>query len=276
MATPQVKSVSELFAHLIRDPIAIRWFIATPVAFFVTSTTLRLCGLSGRTKHGSSEAHVMSYEVVAGVILVYLTYQGFGTWLGYFGDIKLLEGGNPYQDSEDVRVNILIPMMVYQFWNLICCSALKEFSDIPSLAHHFIAMLLSFFCQAPVWLYYATYFLACSEISTIPLTIVDIFAKFPRFRTRWEGLNAVSRVLFVASFMAARVFYFPYLDLRFWRHCYRVISNNEYVHSYPVFYFFLISNIFMTGLQFFWASKMLGFLRKTFSSQDQKSTDKQK
>lgn len=276
MDIPHVKSAGELFASLCREPIAIRWFIATPVAFFALSTVLRLGGMTERTKHGSSEAHIMSYEIVAGIILVYLTYQGFGTWLGYFGDIARLEGENPYQDSEDVRIKILIPMMVYQFWNLICCSALKEFSDIPSLMHHLIAMLLSFFCQAPIWLYYATYFLACSEISTIPLTIVDIFAKFPRFRVRFEGLNAVSRVLFVVAFMSARVFYFPYLDFRFWHHCYRVISNNEYVHSYPVFYFFLLSNIFMTGLQFFWASKMLGFLKKTFSSRDNKSVDKSK
>lgn len=161
-------------------------------------------------------------------------------------------------------------MFAYQSWNFIAGLYLPEFGDAASLAHHAVTVCISFFCvDGPVFQYYAVYFLGCSEVSTVPLTVVDIFAKFPRYQEKFPLLNTVCRLLFAALFVLSRVIYFPILDYHFWRHCYSMHYNNE-IRQYTPVLFFLIANIFMTGLQFFWGAKMAGFVSNSINGPPKK------
>lgn len=174
----------------------------------------------------------------------------------------MLEKG-AYEESIFVKNNILIPMLAYQWWNFCGGLYLPEFGDFASLAHHVVTMGIAYFSiSGPVWQYYAVYFLGCSEVSTVPLTIVDIFAKFPRLCERFPTVNSVSRLLFAFLFLVSRVIYFPILDYSFWMDNYELHQSGK-VRQYLPIVFFLVANIFMTGLQFFWGSKMLGFVNKT-------------
>lgn len=61
---------------LLANPVAIAWGVGIPVALVVCSAALRIGGMTGKTKLGSSEADVMSFELVAGVCLTHLAYYG--------------------------------------------------------------------------------------------------------------------------------------------------------------------------------------------------------
>lgn len=151
---------------------------------------------------------------------------------------------------------------------------LPEFGDLPSLAHHAVTMGISYLCiTGPVFQYYAVYFLGCSEVSTVPLTIVDIFAKFPRYQERCAWLNTVSRLLFAVLFLISRVIYFPVLDYYFWTHSYQ-LHQGGVIRQYGPVAFFLIANVFMTGLQFFWGGKMLGFISNTIAGPEKGKSKK--
>jgi hypothetical protein len=175
-----------------------------------------------------------------------------------------MEGG-AYAESLYVRDKLLIPMLAYQTWNFAVGLYLKEFGDLPSLAHHIVTMGISYFSMdGPVWQYYAVYFLGCSEVSTVPLTVVDIFAKFPRYQDKFPMVNTVCRLLFAGLFLGSRVIYFPILDYHFWTDNYNLHISGGVQNYFPVIYF-LVANVFMTGLQFFWGLKMLGFIQNTIS-----------
>lgn len=185
----------------------------------------------------------------------------------------LIEGG-AYSESIFVRDTVLIPMLAYQSWNLCVGLYLPEFGDAASLAHHAVTIGISYFCiNGPVWQYYAVYFLGCSEVSTVPLTIVDIFAKFPRYIDTIPYLNTVSRLLFAGLFLLSRVIYFPILDYYFWTDSYNLHMRGGVRNYFPLV-FFLVSNVFMTGLQFFWGAKMLGFVQNTMSGKPKKTGEK--
>lgn len=253
------------------SPVAQRWFISLPVAFVCVSLCLRIGGMRGKTKLGSAEADVMSFELVAAVSLVHLAYHGVGIWFQFFGDLQAVVDGGVYTESTVIRDSILIPMLAYQSWNLAAGLYLKEFGDFPSLAHHAVTIGISYFTiTGPVFHYYAVYFLGVSEVSTIPLTFpVDIFAKFPRYQEQFPMLNTVGRLLFATLFMITRVIYFPILDYFFWTECYQLYMSAGIREYFPVV-FFLVANIFMTGLQFFWGAKMFGFITNTLKGPPEK------
>jgi hypothetical protein len=64
------------FMELMALPVMVTWGGGIPVALVLCSLLLRALGMGGRTKLGSAEADVMSFEIVAGFCLIHLTYYG--------------------------------------------------------------------------------------------------------------------------------------------------------------------------------------------------------
>lgn len=62
--------------EILSDPTMLLWGAGVPLGLVSCSLALRLLGMRGKTKLGSAEADVMSFEMVAGVCLVHLAYYG--------------------------------------------------------------------------------------------------------------------------------------------------------------------------------------------------------
>lgn len=61
---------------LLQDSTAIAWGIGIPFCLVSCSYLFRLLGMNEKTKLGSTEADVMSFEVTAGLCLIHLAYYG--------------------------------------------------------------------------------------------------------------------------------------------------------------------------------------------------------
>lgn len=252
-------------------PCLTYWVCGLPIALVCCSVILRLGGMRGKTKLGSAEADVMSYELIIGSFLVYLTTRGFLLFFGLQGDVLQLMAKGPQGRSLPVEEHILVPMFVYQVYNLLICLYLKEFSDVPNLVHHSLVIFIAFLGLGPIWQYYSVYFCGCTELSTIFLTGVDIFAKFPRFRDVCGGvLNKWCRLLFAFTFIGSRLLYWPYLAYFFWIDSLTLlgyVSSSSPLFATPhnkyVLYYYLIGNVTLTGLQFFWGFRIFGFVLNT-------------
>jgi len=123
------------------------------------------------------------------------------------------------------------------------------------VAHHAVTLLLCGIATAPYCHAYLLFFFGIANLSSISLaafTICDILrARYPAFEAPYNHL----RTAFGLSFLVVRTGAWPVLSARFWMDSYIAVRVGR-VHSYLATTFLLLSNIFLTGLQFMWGRKV--------------------
>jgi len=151
-------------------------------------------------------------------------------------------------------------MMGFQMYELLCCipSPRLRGGSFEFVGHHTIVLLLSYLCYYhQAYLFFSPCFMGVAEISSLPLSFVDLFKHFKSLRDHFPIANEVVRVGFAVTFLACRGFYWPYCSIAFWKTCLGLISAGVQPLSQPIVATFLFCNIAMTGLQWFWASLIL-------------------
>jgi TLC domain len=225
-------------------------------------------------------------QVVAGACVTYLAGAGLVLW---FSEEAVALQKNPfYGYSQNVVDHLIAPMISYQGWNFILCLFVPELRDVAMLGHHFVTLSLAYFGLHPYLHYFGLYYFGVAELTNVPLTLVDVFKylgeepkkkelkkKDPdNYKDEYHTINEVSRVSFAVSFIGLRLIAWPVISLSFWNDSYQLLSGGK-AHSNFVVGYFLFANLFLTGLQFFWGSKIFGFLfkkkaKKTDSTKEDK------
>lgn len=206
----------------------------------------------------------MAFEIVAGICVTYLGIVGT---LGLFHlydkfDMTDLENDRFYGRAQFVEDHLIMPMLSYQGWNALLCFFNADLRDPAMIGHHIATFSLAYFGLNPYVHYYALFFFGFAEMTNIPLTLVDIFKYFPDLKEKYPTLNEICRISFAVSFIIIRLFVWPYISYYFWVGSLDVLNSGK-AHSSMVVIVFLVANLFLTGLQFFWGSKIFGFLFKS-------------
>ena len=146
---------------------------------------------------------------------------------------------------------------------------LPDICSVQFLLHHIVTATLSYFiCVHGVYHYYAIFFLGIVELSSIPLTIVDIMKQTPSLKGKWPTTTHIARLAFAGTFFLTRILGWTAVSVLFWRQNLVWISEGR-AASAPhtglnmvVVAIFFGSNLFMTGLQYFWFSKIVAMATK--------------
>ena len=201
-----------------------------------------------------------------GLCVTYLAAAGIVGWFGLFGvNVASELRANPfYGKSQFIEDHLIYPMISYQGWNLLLCFFNADLRDPAMIGHHLVTGSLAYFGLAPYLHYYGLFFFGVAELTNVPLTIVDVFKYFPDLAKKLSILNELSRVSFAVSFILLRLIVWPYFSYHFALGSIDLLTTNFHTkcHSGFVVGFFLFANVFLTGLQFFWGSKIVGFLFK--------------
>ena len=127
------------------------------------------------------------------------------------------------------------------------------------LGHHVTALLLAvlvYYAQA--FQFYAPAFMGLPELSSLPLAFVDLFKHFPSLRKGVPAANELARNIFAVTFLAVRGCYWPYCSVAFWRSAFAAMADeNAQLLARPIVHTFLVCNVLMTALQWYWASIIL-------------------
>lgn len=208
-------------------------------------------------KEGSKASDVMAFHIVAGFCPVWLTVVGLIGTLGLFGaDTSHLSSTSAYDYSYFVQTHLAIPMLVYQFWNFVFTLINRDLYSFTMICHHIISGCLAYFSLAPYLHYYAPFYLGVVEMSGFPLSIVDVFKFFPELKSQFAALYTLALYSFAVSFILLRLVIWPYISLSFWSLSIELLDGGK-SHSRLVVIIFLVANILMTGLQFFWGYKII-------------------
>ena len=236
----------------LRDPALLGWVAALAVNYFALRSLLVAKGMFATKikKSGTVGYDLVSYLVVSFCFTGYCAVVGTQMFFGAQGEA--LQKGGFYAPSDEVKYQLVVPMLAYQFANFLICAKLKEYRTASFIGHHLVTAALAYFATAPYLLYYGLFFFGVAEISSVPLNIVDLFKSFPELGEAHPSTNAFFRYVFVLSFFSIRVVAWPIVSYSFWMGSIELLRAGT-SHSDFVVVFFLLANIFLTGLQFFWA-----------------------
>jgi hypothetical protein len=227
------------------------------VALTLLFRALKIC--PDLSKKGSRGSDILAFSIVASLCVAYFSIVGF---IGYFGLSPLvdnLDGINEnrlYATSTYVVDYIVFPMLCYQTWNFFVCSYFKDFRTPDALGHHIVTGMLAYFGYDPFAQYYALFYFGIAEVSSIPLTLMDGFKFVPALARDYPSMNAACKYTFVLSFFIVRIFIWPFVSYGLFFNCVDVLMSGE-AHSTFVVCYFLFANLFLTGLQFYWAILMI-------------------
>jgi hypothetical protein len=201
---------------------------------------------------------LIAYELVGTLCVIYVTIAGF---VGYFDingmmDNKTIWDNKFYGYSTFIQDYLVIPMLCYQTWNLICCIIHNEFRNAPMIGHHVVTGMLAYFGLFPYAQYYALFYFGIAEITSIPLSAINIFKYLPHLSEKYPLLYNISKNSFAIGFFIVRIFIWPCVSYDLWFGCQDLLKTNK-AHSRFVVNYFLFSNLFLTFLQFYWGYLIL-------------------
>lgn len=150
------------------------------------------------------------------------------------------------------------------FWDTPCSLLIKSLRKADSLAHHSGMAVLSYFCCSPLYSYYTPVVFGIIEISSIPLTISEVFHPdyFPEFGTWYPALGAfnenVLRPAFAVSFLLLRGIYLVYIGVvGTTPDTLAVIQKSSSTSAAAGMYGMLAGGWFLLLLQAYWSTLIL-------------------
>ena len=275
-----------------QDDVAKWWFFGLPISYLAIAGLFRACKLcafklkisdkSGKLVDSNTRASDdLAFEIVAGFCVTYLAAAGIIGRYSLFGvDVwSKLSQDKFYGQDPYVTRHLIIPMIIYQLWDVVLCLQLDVLRSPALIAHHLVAAALAYFALNPYLHHSALFFFGIVEVTSIPLTVYDTCQKFERLGWKSSIAFHASSVAFALSFIAVRMVMWVAECAPFWTGSVDLLVSGR-AHSSPVVVFFLLSNVFMTILQIVWGKQVVVGLLQVLGvlppSQDSSSDDKAK
>lgn len=241
-----------------------RWFILTPVGYFALVILFRGMGLwDFPTRKGGRTSDIMAFLFSALISVTYLGVAGAVATYDLFGvdESTRLNADMFYARSQFVEEHLIYPMITFQGWNVLLCFFSPDLRDPAMIGHHLATASLGFLGLSPYLHGAGLFFFGLAEVSNIPLTIYDIF-KY-QIKNGWTEkypiLYQASQVTFALSFIILRLIMWPIKSWTFWNGSIDLLQSGK-AHSQFAVGFFLLANIFLTGLQFMWGWTIIKML----------------
>ena len=207
---------------------SLAWGIGCPLLHLTLIGYFRVMNYWPKSSRGGTRlSDVMAFLIVAGLAVTYLGIAGILAYTTDVVDLAAMEK-NPFYHGEEFVVNhLVIPMIMYQTWNFFACYLVKEFNDPFMIGHHFFTGSLGYLGLYPYLHYKGLFFFGVGECTNIPLTIYDVFKRFPDLAEKYPTLNQATQAIFAVSFIAIRLIAWPIISYDFWIGSFKLLSSGK-------------------------------------------------
>lgn len=243
------------------DPLALEWenlaLRWTVLLFSVQIICQVLFSLGGPFK---SRPAFVAHQVCSLFGVLGSGYYGYHYWTTEANTVhtmqdrlfKPLEGGPVV-----TRINL-----AFQIYDLVTTILIPEIRKPEMLGHHTLAIILAYYVIRYQYAhYYAIFFLGMTEISSIPLTFMDVFKHIKSLQKPFEGFNNLCSYAFAALFISIRGIYWPITSYFFFVDVAAAFKQDIMPNKFLA-YFFVISNAVLTLLQWYWLTLIFNRLIK--------------
>ena len=221
--------------------------------------------------------YLFAFEGVCATVFVIMTYVSIKSWHVDKHPQKTLPQtavGRVYgYSSQSEKMAAL--SFVFQFWSIVATPFIPEFYSNIMMGHHIMAATVSFLAlHYQYYHYYVVFFLALTEVSSVPLVIMSLGKYFPH--TFFGSLVPIAQPLFALSFSYYRVYLWNKVSYGLWSDAITVLKRNNskggstcIAEDYRpgktyCLYLILLIDVILGLLQLFWFAKIIIEILKLF------------
>jgi len=192
---------------------------------------------------------LVAYNILTLFYQSYVAYLGTQAWFGGHADTI---NGSPHDRlyaSTDVTRILFIATASFELYNTLAVRLLAEYDTYEFIGHHAITLLISATGFHPFLHYYGIFFIGVAAISSVPLALIELA------NICFPSLTEPLQIAFCATFVPFRTCYWPLVSYHFWLDIIEALQADT-VHSIPAAAIFMLANIGLTLLQWFWSTKI--------------------
>lgn len=240
------------------------WMVGLPVAYIFIAGTCRVINAFPHTLPlGTRASDYVSFDVVAGSTLTFMSYVGFIAWFNMHGtdaEFSYLHVAENkfYGEADFITNHLIIPMLSYQIWNTVICLLLNDLRNPMMILHHIATASIAYGCTYPYGSYYTIFFFGVTESTGIPLTLLDIMEKL-KWDKKYMNFYKACQLCFFVMFFMFRIFHWSVTIYYYWTESWQLVVDHV-AHSNFHVISNLFSSFFLTGLQFYWGWSMLAMV----------------
>lgn len=222
---------------------------------------------------------LVGFNVVGFFVNSYVVYLGFLSLMNFPDDYVSTNGTSILWVRYELGLYQIWFMMAYQLWNTLFSCVVKEYRTTAALSHHVAGVFICAIAVHDYCHYHTGFFIGLSEMSTIPLSLVDLFKYIPSLAKRFPTVELVAKLLFAGLFLFIRCFLWPTMSVLFWRDNIVCVLGHtcdvSELSTYQLTRIFLLSvgNLFLTFLQFFWGKKLIKMIQRALNDKKKNKKD---
>lgn len=208
----------------------------------------------------STMPNYIAHQAIVLPLMIYLVWQGTAEW--FFCEC---DESNQTPQERVLQGSYFSKVVIgIMMWDIPVTAITPKLRNLPMMIHH-IAMVATAALSLGAWSggtplfgYYAPFFFGVTEISTIPLVVMDLLKNSDTPSPEWLG------PLFALLFLSVRALYFPYVSIT------RVLPDTHKVASKGIYRKALCAmalfNVLFTVLQLYWGALVVQELIKLAAS----------
>ena len=162
-----------------------------------------------------AEPGYTAHQVVYFPIGVYTAYYGCAH---FFSQSPATPAARILVHNEAAHFLCQLQLAILVCWDIPTGIFVKVLREPLMLAHHVGMAVAAWYVATQLNTYYALVFFGVVEVSSVPLTFVDMFHPKHKEYCAWmeklpfiKSLNDIMRLVFVLLYLVVRGFYFPYI-----------------------------------------------------------------
>eukprot|EP00322_Chrysochromulina_rotalis_P003007 CAMPEP_0115857776 /NCGR_PEP_ID=MMETSP0287-20121206/15753_1 /TAXON_ID=412157 /ORGANISM="Chrysochromulina rotalis, Strain UIO044" /LENGTH=288 /DNA_ID=CAMNT_0003312013 /DNA_START=36 /DNA_END=902 /DNA_ORIENTATION=- len=240
------------------------------ISLFMTHFMLHLCcrklaNGDWRMKDGTSGCAQVAYNTVVLMFDIVSVLIGLQGLVG--GSMSALSSARVDRLYGYSSVFSLLNSLTtaFEVYNTIVCLCVTP-QGIALVAHHVCTLALCFIATAPYVHFYGLFFIGLANLSSIPLAAFTVCDALRMRNPAFEQPYVRCRMAFAGLFLLVRVTIWPCVSAVFWYDTIATVIAGH-VRSKPATLFLLLSNIFLTSLQFMWGRKVYSGIKKALSAE---------
>lgn len=246
---------------IIESPWFFIWLFGLFAVWVPLSLTFR------RVSYFKEKPIAAAHQVVVMVPFVFLA--GFGTWMWFFDE----SFASAFKDDRvygyyEPAIALVKVMLAFQMWDF-CATlvmTLEVKGQIQHLIHHASSTALCLLGllngEHGFLMYYGAFFFGVSEVSSIPLGIIDLFKYSKALQSAFPKLEEIVKATFALLFLLIRCVYWPIVSVTFW------IATMKSSAPLWLCVIWWIANIGLTLLQYYWGFLVVKGILKQLKDED--------
>lgn len=226
------------------------WLISLPILYFFIITLCKKYNYcQNLTRTNGNTDKLITHSLVSLLCVTYISISGIILYFKYSN--LVFDKFMIFERNELIENHIIIPILAYQFWNIVISFLNKDLYSIYFIIHHIFVLILSIYSLSiPLFQYISIYFFGLIEITNVFLTLIEI-KKYDKQFENYKPFNLIVNIIFTFLYFIFRIVLWIYANYQFYM--INIFHKDILFSKYPIITFiFITANIFLTFLQFYW------------------------